>query len=64
MELYDWYNEVEYKDPSALKPGTRVLYEEHALFPELDEKYYERLRSIRLPEKPYRTSGIGVYTRP
>jgi len=34
MEPYDWYNEVGYKDSSALKPGVRVLYEEHALFPE------------------------------
>ncbi|MEM2001037.1 MAG: hypothetical protein QXT77_00130, partial [Candidatus Methanomethylicaceae archaeon] len=59
MEPYDWYNEVGYRDSSELKPGTRVLYEEHALFPELDELYYERLRSIRLPERPCRISPRG-----
>ena len=59
MEPYDWYNRVGYKDSSALKPGRRVLYEEHALFPELDEKYYEHLRSIRLPKKPYEISPRG-----
>jgi len=59
MEPYDWYNEIGYKDSSALKPGVRVLYEEHALFPELDELYYKRLRSIRLPEKPAEISPGG-----
>jgi hypothetical protein len=59
MEDYDWYNEVGYKDSSELKPGVRVLYEEHALFPELDELYYQRLRSIRLPVKPAEVSPRG-----
>lgn len=56
---YDWYNEISYRDSSQLKSGVQVLYEEHALFPELDEEYYTRLRRIRIPTKPYYVSPRG-----
>jgi hypothetical protein len=56
---YDWYNEIGYRDTSELVPGTRVLYEEHALFPEMDEEYYAQYRRIRIPENPFATSPRG-----
>lgn len=56
---YDWYNEVGYRDSTQLKAGIHVLYEEHALFPELDEGYYKRLQRIRIPTSPYQTSPRG-----
>lgn len=59
MEPHDWYNEIGYRDSSELKAGTRVPYEEHALFPDIDEAYYDLLSSFKLPEKPYRVSPRG-----
>lgn len=56
---WDWYNEVGFRDSADLARGTRVLYEEHALFPELDEPYFRRNRRIRLPDNPWETSPRG-----
>jgi hypothetical protein len=56
---YDWYNEIGYKDTSELVPTTRVLYQENAMFPDLDEQYYEQLRRIRIPTVPFAVSPRG-----
>lgn len=56
MQPYDWYNEIGYKDQSALKPGRRVLYEDPL---DLDEDTGEWLASIKLPVRPYEVSPRG-----
>lgn len=56
---YDWYNEIGFRDSTQLKKGRTVLYEEHALFPELDEGYYRQLQRVRIPEQPYQVSPRG-----
>jgi Predicted nucleotide-binding protein containing TIR-like domain len=56
---YDWYNEIGYKNATELKKGVSVLFEENAMFPEIDEEYYRRLQRIRIPENPYEVSPRG-----
>ncbi|MBY0431023.1 MAG: hypothetical protein K2Q10_07490 [Rhodospirillales bacterium] len=56
---YDWYCEIGFTNCSQLTPGVHVLYEEHAMFPDLDEKEYKRLRNIKIHNDPYKISPRG-----
>jgi hypothetical protein len=59
LHNYDWYNEIGYRDFSALKPGVHVLFEEHSLLIDGDEPFYQRLRNIRIPDKVYKILPRG-----
>ncbi len=56
---YDWYDEIGYEDFSQIRKGVKVLYEEHALFPDIDEEYYKKLRKIKIPIEVYKKSIRG-----
>jgi DNA-binding winged helix-turn-helix (wHTH) protein len=56
---YDWSSEVGELAYDSMRVGLRILYEEHALLPELDEPVYRRNRQVRIPPRPFATSPRG-----
>ena len=46
---YDWYSSIGHRDFSSLKIGSRVLYEEAALLPGLDQGERDNAQSAKLP---------------